>query len=74
MKCPRCGGEMSEGYVLDRGDNGYKWPQMWVEGEPEESFWANGLKTSNRKVFKVQAFRCADCKYLEFYTTERIYI
>jgi predicted nucleic-acid-binding Zn-ribbon protein len=71
--CPKCRTEMKNGFVLDRGDTGSKQQSAWVEGEPEPSFWS-GLKTSNREVFTVQTFRCPKCNYLEFYTSERIYI
>jgi len=69
--CPKCKTEMKEGFVLDRGDYNVKMASFWVEGEPENSFWS-GLKTSNRDAFRVQAFRCSNCNYLEFYTTEKV--
>jgi len=71
IKCPKCNGVMTTGYVIDRDHGGMRQEQIWVEGEPEPSFWS-GLKTSNRDVFKVQAFRCANCNFLEFYTTEKM--
>ena len=62
---------MTEGFVLDHGDYEYKRQQIWVEGEPTASFWS-GIKTSGKTALKVQAFRCTDCNYLEFYTTEEV--
>ncbi len=62
---------MTEGFVLDYGDYQIKQQQVWVEGQPEPSFWS-GLKTSGREVFTVQALRCIGCGYLEFYTTEKV--
>jgi predicted nucleic-acid-binding Zn-ribbon protein len=70
-KCPKCSGEMTEGFILDYGDYNVKQQQIWVEGQPEASFWS-GIKTSHKKAFNVQAFRCADCKFLEFYTTDKV--
>ena len=70
-KCPKCSGAMAEGFIIDHGDYEYKRQQMWIEGQPEASFWS-GLKTSNRDAFNVQALRCADCNFLEFYTTEKV--
>lgn len=61
---------MAEGFVYDRGDYEIKRRQVWVEGQPESSFWS-GLKASGREAFTVKTFRCADCGYLEFYTTEK---
>ena len=71
--CPKCENEMTEGFVLDRGDYGSKQQSLWIEGKPESSIWT-GLKTSDRDVFKVQTFRCPTCNYLEFYTTEQVII
>jgi predicted nucleic-acid-binding Zn-ribbon protein len=71
-RCPKCNGVMDEGFVLDRTYGG-KSPTVWVEGESETSFLA-GLMIGNRAVFKVQAFRCTDCYYLEFYSTEKVEI
>jgi predicted nucleic-acid-binding Zn-ribbon protein len=72
-KCVKCGTEMVDGFVLNHGDYASKGQQIWVAGQPESSLWS-GLKTSDRDIFKVQAFRCADCIFLEFYTTDRIYL
>jgi len=71
MKCPKCSGDMSDGFIIDYGDYNAKRQQIWVEGPPEESFWS-GIKTAHKKAFNVQAFRCADCKFLEFYTTDKV--
>ena len=68
-KCLKCGGVMHEGFVLDVGDYQVKQQQVWIEGEPEASFWS-GLKTKNRAAFYVKAFRCRVCNFLEFYTTD----
>lgn len=73
IECPKCDAEMTEGFVLDRGHFNAKMKAVWVEGQPEESFWT-GLKTSDRDIFNVQAFRCQQCGYLEFYTTEKVNI
>ena len=69
-KCAKCGGVMIEGFIIDHGHYQVKQQQVWVEGQPEASFW-EGLKTTNRDAFNVKAFRCADCNFLEFYTTEK---
>jgi predicted nucleic-acid-binding Zn-ribbon protein len=68
--CPKCRTEMTEGFIPDHTYGGKLQP-TWVEGGPETSFWT-GLKTSNRAAFRVQAFRCPSCNYLEFYTTEKV--
>lgn len=62
---------MVEGYLLDHGHLNTKMGTVWVEGPPATSF-LSGLSTENRAVFNVQAFRCDDCYFLEFYTTDRV--
>ena len=69
-KCSKCDGAMVEGFIIDYGAHEYKRQQIWIEGQPEASFWS-GIKTSGRAVFNVQAYRCTDCNFLEFYTTEK---
>ena len=64
---------MIEGFVLDEVGHSSKVEQIWVEGKPEISLWT-GLKTSNRETYHVQAFRCANCNHLDFFTSDRIYI
>ena len=65
-ECPRCRSNMSEGFVLDRGDHNQLAQQRWVEGEPVKSFWF-GLKTDDREAFQVTTWRCDRCGYLESY-------
>ena len=60
---------MQEGFILDHGHMQVKEQQIWVEGQPESSFWSS-IKTSDRAAYKVQALRCADCYFLEFYTND----
>ncbi len=38
---------------------------------PEESVWS-GINVSNRQTYTVQAMRCNNCGYLEFYTANKI--
>lgn len=70
-KCIKCGGALVEGFIVDHGDGGYKRQQIWIEGAPEASFWS-GLKTKDKQAFNVRALRCADCNFLEFYTTGKV--
>ena len=66
LKCPRCGGSMEAGLVVDRGH--YSVPEIakWVEGVPEHSLWT-GLKLKGRETFPVTSYRCDQCGYLEAY-------
>lgn len=70
-KCSKCSGELAEGFILDHGHYNAKTQQIWVEGQPEASFWS-GLKTDDRAVFNVRAMRCANCGFLEFYADGEI--
>jgi hypothetical protein len=69
IACSSCGGRMLIGFIVDRGDYASKAQQAWVEGRPESSFWT-GLKTSERDVRNVYAFRCSGCGRLEFFAGE----
>ena len=69
MTCAGCGGEMEEGFVLDRGHYSAGNEQNWVEGEPERSIWT-GIKTKGRRLFKVMTYRCERCGRLESYARE----
>lgn len=71
VKCIKCNGAMTVGFVLDRGDMDYQRQQIWIEGQPEKSFWS-GLDTAKREKLHVRAFRYADCNFLEFYATEKV--
>ena len=61
--CPKCSGQMEEGFVLDR-TYGANLQASWVEGVPTTSFWT-GVKTKGREQLPVTTFRCSSCGYLE---------
>ena len=65
-ECPKCQGSMTQGYMLDIGDNNRRTVGKWVEGAPEKSFWL-GLKTGDRATYDIQTFRCGRCGFLENY-------
>lgn len=67
--CPKCAGEMEDGFVADYGDYGSIRPSDWVEGDPVKSFWT-GTKIKDKKQYRVRTLRCARCGYLESYATE----
>jgi len=67
--CPKCNGEMEDGFVADRIDSGQV-QQKWVEGQPQQSFWT-GLKISDKRRFKVVSYRCTQCGFIESYARER---
>lgn len=63
--CPKCGGAMEEGFLLDRTQSGAA-ASAWVAGAPEKSFWT-GLKLKGRTQLPVSTWRCRRCGYLESY-------
>lgn len=65
--CPDCREPMTAGFVIDHTEGGWRAREQWVEGIPEKSFWASGLKTKNRTVLPVSAFRCPRCGLLRHY-------
>ena len=68
--CPKCGGEMAEGFVPDL-NLGPLLP-FWVVGKPETDF-LGGLKVSGKDRYQIETFRCAKCGYLESFATKRRY-
>ena len=67
-KCPRCGGEMQQGYVADRNLGGYE-PTKWFEGELIVGRLGD-VKKAGSTPFPVSTYRCATCGYLESYAAK----
>ena len=61
--CPKCGGEMIEGFVVDHTYGG-KLQADWAEGKPQKSFW---IGVSVAAEHPIATFRCKGCGYLESY-------
>lgn len=64
--CPKCEGEMREGFILDRGDLEVRHSSTWVEGAPKKSLWL-GTRITGREMLPISTFRCVECGYLESY-------
>ena len=67
--CPKCGGGMVDGYVVDFGDSGARTIPSWREGEPRKSIWM-GLKLGKTNPIEITTWRCSRCGYLESYAPE----
>jgi hypothetical protein len=65
LQCPKCNGQMEEGFVMDRTYGGVE-PSTWIEGAPSRSIWT-GVKIKDKQGFSVATFRCVTCGYLESY-------
>jgi hypothetical protein len=68
FRCPKCDGEMSQGFVLD-STYGARLVDQWFEGAPRKSFWY-GTKLPDGKSIPIGTFRCTSCGFLESYARE----
>lgn len=68
-RCPKCEGEMEEGFLLDRSHNAFRVAQ-WAEGAP--AFWFfQILKMGGRRRIPVRTLRCRRCGFLESFAPAR---
>jgi predicted nucleic-acid-binding Zn-ribbon protein len=65
VKCPKCGDEMEEGFVVDHG-YGQNYVAQWVAGKPEFGVFG-GTKVWGKQQRPIRTFCCAKCGYLESY-------
>lgn len=64
--CPKCQATMTQGFVLDHTQSGYRAVSSWIEGAPVKSVWL-GLKFDKSAQRDVQTWRCSRCGFLESY-------
>ena len=65
-QCPKCNGEMVQGFIFDREHAGLRRVINWVEGAPHKTFWTV-TKVPEEKCIPVGTFRCSVCGFLESY-------
>jgi predicted nucleic-acid-binding Zn-ribbon protein len=58
LKCPKCGADMKQGYVLELGEAPLLSVSQWIAGPPDKL---------NKEQFPIESFRCVRCGYLESY-------
>ncbi len=65
VKCPKCGEEMKEGFVVDHG---YvkNYVAQWVAGKPEFGPFG-GTCLLGKEKRPIRTFCCTKCGYLEAY-------
>jgi predicted Zn-ribbon and HTH transcriptional regulator len=68
-QCPKCNGEMVQGFVPDYSQNAVL-VGSWHEGQPRKSFWTR-TKAPHAEGLPIGAFRCRKCGFLEFYADAR---
>jgi hypothetical protein len=76
LTCPKCNGQMEEGFIVDERHRFYRKVSTWVQGRPERSFMTgvrlSGKRTfETKRMFETTAFRCTECGYLESYAIDR---
>ena len=70
MICPKCSGEMENGFMIEHGYGPGEQQVKWVEGEPSPRFWSRGVNLEGREPLPVTTFRCEGCGYLESFATQ----
>lgn len=63
--CPKCGGTMIEGFVIDQTYGG-RAVSSWLEGAPNRSFWT-GVTLAGGTPIEMATWRCGGCGFLESY-------
>jgi hypothetical protein len=66
VRCPKCNGEMVQGFIFDRADGGGRRVINWVEGAPHKAFWTTTSVPAEKSV-PIGTFRCSMCGFLESY-------
>ena len=68
INCPKCTRMMVRGFIPEVSHRSSV--SFWVEGEPEHSFWAAGVKIPEDKIISIVTYRCAGCGFLESYARQ----
>ena len=63
--CPKCRGRMTEGFAYNQGDGGRL---RWIDGEA--NFWTSLTAGFRTKTAELDARRCSQCGYVEFFVEE----
>jgi hypothetical protein len=63
-RCPKCGGPMAQGFVVDFHQGGARRVSSWVAGAPQKSFW-RGTTAPDLTGVPIGTFRCETCGFLE---------
>ena len=65
--CPKCNGSMVKGFLPVPESTVV--PTYWVEGQLEKNFFGS-VKTQDRDIYRVFAYRCRSCGFMEVYAQE----
>jgi predicted nucleic-acid-binding Zn-ribbon protein len=61
--CPKCKGQLEQGFVVDHAHYGAPMVSEWMAGPPKTSWM--GVKVKG--VRQITTYRCTGCGYLESY-------
>ena len=64
-RCPKCDGEMQEGFIVDYAHGGV-FVSSWHPEKPQDSIWRR-TKVDRQKLLVIETLRCEKCGYLESY-------
>ena len=67
IRCPKCNGEMLQGFIADWYGGSTRRVSNWVEGAPEKSDFWTVTRVPEEKCVPVGTFRCSVCGFLESY-------
>ena len=62
--CLRCGGDLTDGYLVERTRNSHG-AVRWVSGVPDRGLF--GLRLRDKQVLDVEARRCRACGWLDLH-------
>lgn len=65
-RCPKCDGNMTQGYILDSSDAAF-FVSSWTSGIPRKSFWTGTKRKPRKELMPIGVFRCSLCGFLEAY-------
>ena len=68
IQCPKCNGEMVQGFIIDFKGTKSSIVSNWVEGAPGKATWfGTSIPAPAEKCIPVGTFRCSVCGFLESY-------
>ncbi len=71
LKCPKCQGEMKQGFVPEYGDFSQVTPTDWIEGPPQKTL-LRGTKVTEKTTIEIEAYRCSHCEFIELYAKSQV--
>lgn len=66
LVCPKCNGQMIEGFVIDHPLGYSAYPAQWHPGRPQCNVFG-GTEIEKDRLISIQSYRCEQCGYLEQY-------